>query len=124
VAWKNGDALYYTLAQERVVTSLGIWIRDALSLSTLQALTYSAVATEAVIVLCILSPLKPGFTRKIAAILIALLHGSIALCLNLGIFPAVTAVGAIFLFTSGDSGGGDRVPWPQRLSLEAAAVCF
>ena len=42
--WKAGTALHYLLHQDRMVTTLGLWLRERMSLGTSQALTWATLA--------------------------------------------------------------------------------
>ncbi len=84
--WRDGTAVYYFLQQDRLVTGLGAWLRGALPLGGIQALTYGTLVIEGLMPLLLLSPIRPHVTRLLAFALAALLHLSIDLVLPLGSF--------------------------------------
>jgi predicted DCC family thiol-disulfide oxidoreductase YuxK len=86
--WRAGTALYYLLHQERMVTSLGVWVRD-LPLVVSKYATYGTLVIEAIAPFLILSPLFWRHTRALAVVLLTALHVGIGLLVNLGVFSAV-----------------------------------
>jgi hypothetical protein len=89
-AWRDGSAVYYALHQDKLVTWLGVWMREQLPLSVLRALTWSTLATEWLGFGLILTPVFVTRARLLAVCLMPLLHLGFALGLNLGGFsPAM-----------------------------------
>ncbi|HET7542132.1 MAG TPA: hypothetical protein VFK05_19830, partial [Polyangiaceae bacterium] len=89
-AWQDGSAVYYALHQDKLVTWLGVWMREQLSISTLRALTWSTLATEWLGFALILSPVFVRQARLLAVCLMPTLHLGFALGLNVGSFsPAM-----------------------------------
>jgi predicted DCC family thiol-disulfide oxidoreductase YuxK len=86
--WKDGTAVYYVLRQERIITMLGLWVRENLPFSVTKLLTHGTLVVEAAVPFMILTPVFWRWTRPIAAALLFGLHFSIALLVNLGIFSA------------------------------------
>jgi hypothetical protein len=84
--WHDGTAVHYALHQDRIVTWLGWQLRPHMTLGLSKLFTYSAVATETVLPLLILSPFATTITRRIAIVLALGLHTGFALLLNLGMF--------------------------------------
>jgi hypothetical protein len=96
--WASGSALHYVLHQDRLVTSLGVWLRENLSPGQLAAITKITLVIEAILPLCVLSPVATDHLRRIAACLIFALHLGFGLCLNLGVFvPAMLVFGVLLL---------------------------
>jgi len=89
ISWTDGSAVHYTLHQDRLVTGLGVWLRETMPASVLQALTWGTLATEALAVVLLLSPCATFQGRAVAVVLLPLLHLGFALCLDLGPFPYV-----------------------------------
>jgi hypothetical protein len=84
--WRDGTAVHYVLHQDRIVSWLGWKLRPFMTLGASRFMTYSAVLTEAVLPLLILSPIATKLTRRIAIFLAIGLHAGFALLLNLGMF--------------------------------------
>ncbi len=90
LAWRDGSAVHYALHQDKLVTWLGVWMREHLSVSTLRALTWSTLATEWLGFALIITPLFVRQARALAVCIMPLLHLGFALGLNVGGFsPAM-----------------------------------
>ncbi len=90
LAWRDGSAVFYALHQDKLVTWLGVWMREHLSISTLRLLTWSTLGTEWLGFALILSPLFVREARLLAVLIMPCLHLGFALGLNLGGFsPAM-----------------------------------
>jgi hypothetical protein len=96
--WVTGSALHYTLHQDRLVTSFGVFLREALSIRQSASLAKLTLIIEALIPLCVLSPLATCGTRRVGALMIIALHAAFGACLNLGAFvPAMIALGVLMI---------------------------
>jgi hypothetical protein len=100
--WRDGSAVYWLVHQERIVTSLGVLLREHVPLLGFQLLTYSTLVIEAAVPLLILSPWGRPWTRRCAILAIFALHGGIALLSNLGLFSPVMMVYALLLIEPAD----------------------
>ncbi|HEX3775474.1 MAG TPA: HTTM domain-containing protein [Polyangiaceae bacterium] len=85
-AWHDGTAVYYALHQYGMLTRLGSWLGDSLSLGASRVLSFGALAMEWLIAALLLVPIKTRITRMLAWLLVCALHLSIASVLNLGTF--------------------------------------
>jgi predicted DCC family thiol-disulfide oxidoreductase YuxK len=97
--WRDGSAVHYVLYQERIITTLGVWVREHLPFSFTKVLTYGTLVVEAAAPILVLTPIFWRWTRFVAAVLLAGLHTSIALVVNLGIFSAAMLAFQPFLVT-------------------------
>ena len=89
-AWRDGSAVFYALHQDKLVTWLGVWMREHLSVSMFHFLTRSTLATEWVGFALLISPVMIRETRLLAVCILPALHLGFALGLNLGGFsPAM-----------------------------------
>jgi predicted DCC family thiol-disulfide oxidoreductase YuxK len=88
VTWKDGTAVYYVLHQERIITWLGLQIREHVPFWITEVLTRGTLIVEMLVPLLVLTPVLWRVTRPIALVLLVGLHGSIAAMVNLGIFSA------------------------------------
>ena len=88
VTWKDGTAVYYVLHQERIITWLGLQIREHVPYWVTALLTRGTLVVEALVPLLVLTPIFWRWTRPLALVLLVGLHGSIAAMVNLGIFSA------------------------------------
>jgi hypothetical protein len=90
VAWRDGSAVHYALHQDKLVTWLGVWMREHLPGPALQVLTRATLATEWLGFLLLITPVFVQRARLLAVCLMPLLHFGFALGLNLGGFsPAM-----------------------------------
>ncbi|HWZ88945.1 MAG TPA: hypothetical protein VNW92_08845 [Polyangiaceae bacterium] len=90
VAWRDGTAVHYALHQDKMVTWLGVWMREHLSIAELRALTWSTLTTEWIGFALIITPVFVRQARLLAVCLMPCLHLGFALGLNLGGFsPAM-----------------------------------
>ncbi len=91
-AWRDGTAVHYALHQDKLVTTLGVWMRERLPLPLLKGLTWSTLATEWIGCVLVLTPVFSRQARLVAVCVMPLLHVGFALGLNLGGFsPAMMA---------------------------------
>jgi predicted DCC family thiol-disulfide oxidoreductase YuxK len=97
--WKDGTAVYYVLHQERIITVLGLWVREHLPFEITKLLTQGTLVVEAAAPFMVLTPVFWRWTRPIIALLLFGLHFSIALLVNLGIFSAAMIAFEPFLIT-------------------------
>ncbi|HKO49083.1 MAG TPA: hypothetical protein VJV79_15230 [Polyangiaceae bacterium] len=89
-AWRDGSAVYYALHQDKLVTWLGVWMREHLSISTLRMLTWSTLATEWLGFALIITPVFVREARLLAVCIMPSLHLGFALGINVGGFsPAM-----------------------------------
>ncbi|MEZ4287865.1 MAG: lipase maturation factor family protein [Polyangiales bacterium] len=100
--WIDGTSVYYLAHQDRMVTTVGVWMRDHLPLWMFEAMSYGTLVIEWALPLLILSPWGRPATRRLAIVLIVILHGSIALVSNVGLFSPVMMVFSLLLITHED----------------------
>jgi len=100
--WRDGTAVYYLVHQERIVTWLGTWAREALPLWVFQALTYLTLVVEGALPLLLLSPWGRPWTRRLAFVCVIGLHTGMALMSNLGLFSPTMMVYALCLIETRD----------------------
>jgi len=98
LAWRDGSAVHYALHQDKLVTWVGVWMREHLSVSTLRALTWSTLAVEWLGFALIISPLCLRQARLLAVCIMPSLHLGFALGLNVGGFsPAMISFYSLLL---------------------------
>jgi hypothetical protein len=100
--WKEGSAVHYLLHQARIVTPLGIWLREHAPTPLLQAMTYGTLLVEYAIPFLIVVPWFGPWPRRLAVALIWGLHTNIALLANLGVFSPIMMVAALSLLSAED----------------------
>ncbi|MEI9950263.1 MAG: hypothetical protein WDO74_15120 [Pseudomonadota bacterium] len=117
LAWRDGSAVHYALHQDKLVTSLGVWMREHLSESTLRALTWSTLATEWLGFALIITPLFVRQARLLAVCIMPTLHLGFALGLNVGGFsPAMISFYPLLL-------GAEHWQWlSQRLGARMRPI--
>jgi predicted DCC family thiol-disulfide oxidoreductase YuxK len=84
--WKHGTAVHYVLWQERIVTTLGLWVRMHAPPVLAKAFTYATLVVESSAPFLILTPVLWRWTRPLAILTLSGLHVGIALLVNLGVF--------------------------------------
>lgn len=90
VAWRDGTAVHYALHQDKLVTPIGVWMRETLPLDVIKGLTWGTLATEWIGCILIITPFSSRQARGLAVCLMPPLHLGFALGLNLGGFsPAM-----------------------------------
>jgi hypothetical protein len=119
--WREGTAVHYMLFQERIVTRLGVWVRQQLPFAVTKSLTYGTLFIEAAAPCLILAPVFRRWTRLVAVVLLVGLHGGIALLANLGIFSAAMFTFLPFLVEGVHWDWLER-KWPRRGFFPAAAA--
>jgi hypothetical protein len=99
-AWRDGSAVHYALHQDKLVTCLGVWMREHLPVSAVHALTWSTLVTEWLGFVLIITPVHVQRARLLAVCLMPMLHLGFALGLNLGGFsPAMMSFFPLLLTT-------------------------
>ena len=97
--WRDGSAVHYVLWQERIVTWIGLQVRQNAPYAFTKLLTWGTLAIEASAAFLVLTPIFWRWTRFVAALLLVGLHGGIALLVNLGIFSFAMLAFQPFLLT-------------------------
>ncbi len=93
LTWRDGTAVHDVLWQDRIVTWLGLQLRNAGGFGVTKLMTRVTVIIEGAAPLLILAPVLWRWTRFVAALLLAALHAGIALLANLGTFsPAMMSL--------------------------------
>jgi hypothetical protein len=97
-AWRDGSAVHFALHQDKLVTSLGVWMREQLPVPVLRVLTRTTLATEWTGFLLLITPVFVRQSRLLAVCAMPLLHFGFGLGLNLGGFsPAMMSFFALLL---------------------------
>jgi predicted DCC family thiol-disulfide oxidoreductase YuxK len=86
MGWKTGNAIYYFLHQDRIVTKLGIFLRENVSYEVTRWFTYGTVVIEFSLPFILLFPFFRTWIVRLAFLLAVGLHGGIALTSRLGPF--------------------------------------
>jgi hypothetical protein len=84
--WHRGAAVRYVLYQERMVTWFGLLVRDHINFQVSRALTYFTLALEFAAPILVLFPLGWQWARRVAVVVLPLMHLGFAAGLNLGQF--------------------------------------
>ncbi|HVY31460.1 MAG TPA: hypothetical protein VHB79_33130 [Polyangiaceae bacterium] len=85
-AWRDGSAIHYALHQDKLVTWVGVWMREHVPEIWLRHLTRAVLSTEWLGFALIISPVFVRQARLLAVCVMPLLHLGFALGLNLGGF--------------------------------------
>lgn len=100
--WLEGTAIAYVLEQDRMVTGLGLWVREHVPLAVTRALTWLTLVIEGAAPMLLLSPVWTTAARRVAVFLLCGLHGSIWLLADVGLFSPVMMVSYLLLLTPPD----------------------
>jgi predicted DCC family thiol-disulfide oxidoreductase YuxK len=100
--WSRGLSVYYVLQQERIIGPMGVWAREHLPLAVSKMMTRSTVWFEALLPILILSPVGKPWTRRLAIVLVWMLHLGIQVFANFGVFSPTMCVFALLLVTPED----------------------
>jgi hypothetical protein len=100
--WRAGSVVHYMLYQACNDTWIAEHLRAHFTALHSKILTWTAWSIEGALPLFILSPFWQRYTRRIAALLVAALHGGFATFLNLGIFVPAMLSFTPFLFVAAD----------------------
>jgi hypothetical protein len=98
--WRDGTAVYYFFQQDRMVTSLGAWMRDSMPFWVFQSMTWGTLVIEATIVVLLLFPFATKYTRMVAWLFCAALHLTIDAVVQLGPFSWAMVVMFVALIPS------------------------
>jgi hypothetical protein len=101
MTWHRGTAVRYVLYQERMVTWLGLLVRDHIGFNLSRFLTYTTLGLEFVAPVLLLTPFAWQWSRRFAVIALPLLHVGFAAGLNLGQF-SFNMIGYFPLLLSAD----------------------
>ena len=97
--WRDGSAVHYVLWQERIITWVGLQVREHAPYALTKLLTKGTLLIEAAAAFLVLTPIFWRWTRFLAALLLVGLHGGIALLVNLGVFSAAMIAFQPYLLT-------------------------
>lgn len=90
-AWhEGGDAVYYALSLDQLVTSLGLWINSFPPLTTF--LTHATLLVEMWASFLFISPIKNGWARIIGVVVLAGMQIGFNVSLHLGLFGPIMIV--------------------------------
>ena len=128
--WRDGTAVNYVLHLDRLVTWFGVWLRYRMTPGLSHALTWSSLAIEWSLPPLLLSPFLVRHCRRLAIVLIVMLHSGFGVCLNLGNFvPAMIAYTPNFIPGEDWDALGRwwarsprRVRWSTRLRTRAVSI--
>jgi hypothetical protein len=90
--WREGTAVHYVLHLDRLATPLAVWLRTRMTLGLSRAMSWTALGIEWSLPFLLLSPFGTRECRRLAIVLVIMLHGGFGLFMNLGNFvPAMIA---------------------------------
>lgn len=84
--WRHGDTVHYVLHIDRMVTGLGVFVREHVPERVLALADYGTLVVEAVICVSIATPFARKVARPLAMALMLLLHGTFGTFMRLGPF--------------------------------------
>jgi len=104
VGWKNGSAIWWFLQQDRIVTQLGIWIREHAPYAMIRGAAYGALGMEFSLPWILLFPFFRKWLIRLALLLGIGLHGGIALTSRLGPFSYAMMLFFVLFLGAADAG--------------------
>jgi len=130
--WREGTAVHYVMHQDRMCTWLAVWMRPHMTLWLSRILSWSALATEAILPVMLLAPVRGNAktsARRIAIVCIIGLHAGFQLFINLGVFSLAMIGYTPFLLTGADWDALARLAQRRKRQLVAyfdagCGVCF
>jgi hypothetical protein len=121
--WREGSVVHYMLHQDGIVTALGHWARGVIGLRESRVLTYASWSIELVVPVLLLVPFARRFARRLAVVLVLLLHSGFALFMNLGVFvPAMVAFAVNFIPT--EDWNALESFWARRSRVKASVLAL
>jgi predicted DCC family thiol-disulfide oxidoreductase YuxK len=100
--WENGSALHWFLHQDRIVTALGIFLREHTPYFLLRVFSYGTLVVEGTLAFILLIPFGQRWLRRIALVLAIGLHGGIAATSRLGPFSYAMTVFFVIPLSAAD----------------------
>ncbi len=97
-AWKNGTAIHYVLYVDRMVTPIVADVRDYAPRFLILFMTKMVMAFEAALPVCLLSPLGRVWARRLALVMMNVLHIGFGMTFVLGPFAWALCVLSTLLF--------------------------
>ncbi|WP_437577877.1 hypothetical protein [Sorangium sp. So ce887] len=97
-AWKNGTAIHYVLYVDRMVTPIVADVRDYAPKFLILFMTKMVMAFEAALPVCLLSPLGRVWARRLALVMMNILHIGFGMTFVLGPFAWALCVLSTLLF--------------------------
>ena len=104
VGWKNGSAIWWFLHQDRIVTHLGVFLRQHLPYPVIRSFGYSALGIEFSLPFILLFPFFRTWVMRVALLLGVGLHGGIALTSRLGPFSYAMMLFYVLFLGAADAG--------------------
>jgi len=120
VGWHNGSAIHWFLHQDRIITALGVWLRDHAPYSMLKGATYSTLAIEFSLPWILVFPFFRTWAHRLALLLGIGLHGGIALTSRLG--PFSYAMILFFVLFLGDQDWKALGRWFGRAAKQRTVI--
>ncbi len=127
--WRDGGAIHYVLHQDRIVTTLGLWLREHLPGFLSPLFSEATLVVEYAAPFLLLAPVFTVWARRLAIVSLVGLHVGIALLMNVGLFSSAMICFYPLFLTAQDwdelgglLGRGDR---KRVVFFDAACgVCF
>ncbi|MFN3202051.1 MAG: HTTM domain-containing protein [Bradymonadia bacterium] len=100
--WMKGEAVYWLLHQDRILTDFGFWFRGWAPMSVLWAMSWGTLIVEGLAPILIWSPFAVVWCRRVLVVSLIGLHLSIAAVTDLSLFSYMMSVSYMLLLTSQD----------------------
>jgi predicted DCC family thiol-disulfide oxidoreductase YuxK len=102
--WHNGSAIWWFLWQNRIVTHLGVFLRDHVPYAIIRSFCYGALGMEFSLPWILLFPFFRTWMIRLALLLGVGLHGGIALTSRLGPFSYAMMLFYVLFLGAADAG--------------------
>jgi len=120
VGWKNGSAIWWFLQQNRIVTHLGVFLREHVPYPVIRSFCYGALSIEFSLPWILLFPFFRTWVIRLAFLLGVGLHGGIALTSRLGPFSYAMMLFYVMLLGAADAGLAAR--WFGRAARKRTVI--
>jgi predicted DCC family thiol-disulfide oxidoreductase YuxK len=100
--WRTGSAVHYVIFQDRMVTWFAVWMRPHMTMWLSRIMSWSALTTEAMLPVLLLSPFYQTTLRRLAIPAIIGLHLGFQCFINLGCFSWAMMSFTPFLLSRAD----------------------
>ena len=100
--WRDGTALAWVYEQDRIVTSLGLFMKESMPLWVAKVMSWGTLVIEGTAPILLLSPIFTTWSRRITCTLLTMLHLGIYLLTDVGLFSPTMVVAYFILLTPPD----------------------
>ncbi len=101
-AWMDGTALAYFFEQDRTASQFGQWVKEIIPMWLVKGLSWGTLVIEGFAPLLLLTPIFTKWARRVFILTLVLLHVSIWLLSDVGLFSPTMMVSYFLLLCAAD----------------------